>query len=171
MLPCGNPHLSNQANHMLTCGINPCKHMHQLDIATSSSPPSHTWNPNPIFSHHDHPPRQLPPFTVKAPWVALHHAGNRVLFFTHLSQFHFHHLHLHRNPLTQQSCLKTNAPLTMKQERPWIPSLHLRQFTRSTTLHQRNRGPAKHEPEDATPISFHRTTMEPPFPSCTRLDL
>jgi len=34
--------------------------MHQLDIATSSSPPSHTWNPNPNFSHHDHPLRQPP---------------------------------------------------------------------------------------------------------------
>ena len=40
--------------------------MHQLDTATSSSPPSHTWNPNPNFSHHDHPPRHPPPFTVKA---------------------------------------------------------------------------------------------------------
>jgi len=31
-------------------------HMHQLNTATSSSPPFHTWNPNPNFSNHNHPP-------------------------------------------------------------------------------------------------------------------
>jgi len=54
--------------------------MHQLDTATPSSPPSHTWNPNPNFSHHDHPPRQRSPFTIKAPWAGLHHARNRAPF-------------------------------------------------------------------------------------------
>ena len=39
--------------------------MHQLKNATLSSPPFHTWNPNPNFSHHVHPPRQTPPITIR----------------------------------------------------------------------------------------------------------
>jgi len=111
--------------------------MHQLNIAMSSSPPSHTWNPNLNFSHYDHPPRQPLPFTIKAPWVALHHAGNRAPF-THPTlrtpprkrreqpPSQHHHQHLHHTCTSRFRAVAATAP----------PRHHERDLHRSPSPHK-----------------------------------
>jgi len=164
-MPCGNPHLPNQTNHMLTRVI--ILHSPKLTnqvLPRHHLPPSHTWNPNPNFLLFHHPcPQQVfrPP---RATIILLHLPTSSALhpFRRQPPPAQHHHYTATAPPTFRPPQLSSifsalaqlaNAPVTT-QERHCYHSHHSASFHRACILHtilhhtvSENKPPPKSTPQ------------------------